>query len=109
MQKINKHIAFFLLLIFTWVLMPASIAHEVFADHQDTDCHFDHNSTATNVEAIHTHCDIFETNSPIYDIPKLTVFTQPIPVLIIEVKAKFQNSYFHLAQLILPTRAPPVA
>ncbi len=106
-QKFKKHIAFILLLVFSWVLMPASLVHEVFADHVDTDCHFDH-STATSIEATHTHCDVFKTNTPLYDIPQLTVCNAPQPVLISELLAKFENSYFHLTGLILPTRAPPV-
>lgn len=109
MQKIKKHIAFFLLLVFGWVLLPASIVHEAFADHTDTDCHFDHNASAASVESTHTHCDIFKTNAPLYDIPQLAVCTIPQPVIISELLAKFENSYFHLTGLILPTRAPPTA
>lgn len=108
MQKIKKHIAFFLLLVFSWVLLPASIVHEVFADHIDTDCHDSHSNSATQIESIHTHCDIFETNTPLYDIPQLTVCVKPESILILKYKTKIQSTYFHLAQLILPTRAPPV-
>lgn len=109
MQKFKKHIAFFLLLVFSWVLLPASLSHEIFADHEDTDCHFDHNSKTTSIEATHTHCDIFETNAPVYDIPTFVAFNKAQPVLICELLTKFENSYFHLAQQLLPTRAPPVA
>jgi len=106
-HKFKKHIAFFLLLVFSWVLLPASLVHEVFADHVDTDCHFDHYASGSQVESIHTHCDIFKTNTPLYDIPKLAVVVKSQPVLVCELLTKFENSYFHLSQLILPTRAPP--
>ena len=107
MQKSKKPIAFFLLLVFSWVLMPAELTHEIFADHTDTDCHADHSTANAQVESIHTHCDIFETNTPIYDIPELAVFEKAEIILVNELLTKFESSYFHLAQLILPTRAPP--
>lgn len=109
MQKFKKHIAFFLLLVFSWVLLPASLSHEIFADHTDTDCHLDHHRTGAQIESIHTHCDIFKTTTPIYDIPELIVFTTPQPILLNEVDQKNNNSYFHLAQISLPARAPPVS
>ncbi|MEI8137470.1 MAG: hypothetical protein WCH21_09130 [Bacteroidota bacterium] len=109
MQKIKKHIAFLLLLIFSWVLLPASIIHEVFADHIDTDCHADHEKSGAQIESIHTHCDIFETNTTLYDIPQLVVCSKPQTVILSEFKPEFKTTYFHLTQLILPTRAPPVS
>ena len=107
MQKIKKHISCFLLLVFSWVLIPASLSHEIFADHIDTDCHSDHLLKSTQVESIHTHCDVFKTNTPLYDVPELICFSVPETILSIELNPKIKNSYFHLAQLILPTRAPP--
>ncbi len=108
MQRFKRHIAFFLLLVLSWVILPASLSHEIFADHEDTDCHFDHNSTTTAVEATHTHCDVFQTNAPVYDIPELAVFKKAELVLVSELLTKFETSYFHLAQTQLPARAPPV-
>ncbi|MBA2611095.1 MAG: hypothetical protein H0U95_03930 [Bacteroidetes bacterium] len=109
MQKFKKYIAFFLLLVFSWVLLPAALSHEIFADHEDTDCHFDHKITSASVEATHTHCNIFTTNTPLYDIPELVVFAKIQPILINESVTTIESSYFHLAQLLLPTRAPPTA
>jgi hypothetical protein len=108
MQKLKKHIAFFLFLVFSWVLLPASLSHEIFADHTDTDCHADHLTSGAQIESIHTHCDIFETNTPVYDIPQLVICSKPQTVILSEFKPEFKTTYFHLAQLILPTRAPPV-
>ena len=107
-QKFKKHIAFFLLLVFSWVILPASLSHEIFADHEDTDCHFDHHSITTNVEARYTHCDVFQTNAPVYDIPEFVAFKKADLVLENELLTKFESSYFHLAQTQLPARAPPV-
>ncbi len=109
MQKFKRYTAFFLLLVFSWVILPASLSHEIFADHEDTDCHFDHNSNTASVETTHTHCDVFKTNTPVYDSPELAVFKKAELVLVSELLAKFENSYFHLAQTQLPARAPPVA
>jgi len=109
MQKSKKHIAFFLLLVFSWVLMPAELTHEIFADHTDTDCHANHSALSAQVETIHTHCDIFETNTPVYDIPELTVFKKAELILVNELLTKFENSYFHLSQTQIPARAPPVS
>jgi hypothetical protein len=108
-QIFKRHIAFFLLLVFNWVLLPASLSHEIFADHEDTDCHFDHTTTTTSVESIHTHCDVFQTNTPVYDIPELAIFKKAELILANELLAKFENSYFHLSQTLLPSRAPPLA
>jgi hypothetical protein len=109
MQKFKKQIAFFLLLVFSWVLLPASLAHEVFADHTDTDCHTDHLRSGAQIESIHTHCDIFKTTTPIYETPELIVFTISQLILLNEVNQKNNNSYFHLTQTSLPARAPPVS
>ncbi len=109
MQKFKRYIAFFLLLVFSWVILPASLSHKIFADHEDTDCHFDHNSKTASVETTHTHCDVFKTNTPVYDTPELAVFKKAELVLVSELLAKFESSYFHLAQTQLPARAPPLA
>ena len=107
MKWYKKHISVFLLLALTWVLLPGAFVHELFANHKDTVCEHDHSSDESNFESPHTHCDIFKTNSPIYDVPKLVSCVNPIQIIVAELRFKVQVSYFHLAQLKLPTRAPP--
>ena len=109
MQKIKKHIAFFLLLVFSWVLLPGSLTHEIFADHTDTDCQLDHHTSGPQIESIHTHCDIFETQTPVYEIPQLISCSKPEIILLNEIEQKNTSSYFHLAQISLPARAPPLS
>jgi hypothetical protein len=109
MKSCKKYTALFLLLVFAWALLPGPLLHEFFADHHDTACELQHDSSTAQVEATHTHCDIFTTNSPVYDAPRLVVFTQPIAEAGGEVVCALTQHY--LRPLIGNTlsRGPPAA
>ena len=109
MLKLKKYISIFLLLLFAWVITPTQILHNVFANHTDTDCDFDHNKGGLHVESKHTHCDIFKTNTTLYNTPKITNSVKLILVLIDELKIKQQAFYFYTNKVNLPARAPPIS
>ena len=111
MKQCKAYISVFLLLVFTWVVLPAAFVHEVFADHQDTEClpEDHHKHEATHVEALHKHCDVFRTNVPVYDAPALTVFEKPIPVLTAELCQKAEVFYFAFDLYTASSRGPPLA
>lgn len=112
MRAFKKHISLLLLLIFGWLLMPASLLHDAFADHQDTDdseCYLHHRSMGVHIEKEHTHCGIFNTNTPLYDSPKVTALVKVVFVFLSVLHSRIEASYHHLRPVALPSRAPPIA
>lgn len=113
MQKFKKHISVFLLAIFAWLLLPVSMLHSAFAGHEDTDddteCHLLHSQLGTHFEKQHTHCGIFNANTPLYDSPKLAPAVKVLVASISISYPRIQPSYHHLRTLHLPSRAPPTA
>lgn len=107
---LNKYLSYFLLITFSWVILPTHTIHALFANHQDTDhdfCAKNHSHLGTHIEIKHTHCDILKFNSPVYDSPALFVLEKIEAVFIAEVKTNCQSAYFNQNYLALPSRGPP--
>lgn len=62
-RTLRTYFAYLTLAIMLTVMVPTSSWHELFADHHDTECVA---FGETTLEAPHTHCDVFSTNSPVY-------------------------------------------
>jgi len=112
MQIVKKHIAVFLLLVFSIVALPPSVLHKAFANHTDTAdnyCDYYHKDLGTHVESSHTSCDIFKTNSPVYNALNVLHAPSVFRVVISQHKivAVFSTSYSPI--ILLPARAPPIA
>ena len=112
MQKIKKHIAVFLLLVFSLVALPTSLLHDAFANHTDTVdnyCDYYHKDLGTHVENSHTRCDIFKTNTPVYDALKVLHTFSVFRVVISQYKIAEIFSASYSPKISLPARAPPIA
>jgi hypothetical protein len=109
MKSCKKYMSIFLLFVFTWVVLPHALVHELFADHKDTLCEVKHDHSIANVESLHTHCDIFTTNTPLYDSPELIVLSNPLRVLIDEYFISVQRSYFLKILYSFLSRGPPLS
>jgi hypothetical protein len=110
-QKIKKYIAVFLLLIFSLVALPPSVLHNAFANHTDTAdnyCDFYHKDLGTHIESTHTTCDIFKTNSPIYDSLTVLHIASAFHVVISLYNITDVSSVSHKVKINLPARAPPI-
>lgn len=57
---IKKHIAFFLLLIVSLIIVPVELFHDLYG-HEDTVCLPHNNKT---IESKHHHCDILKYHAP---------------------------------------------
>jgi hypothetical protein len=112
MQKIKKHIAVFLLLVFSLVALPPSVLHNAFANHIDTQdnyCDYFHKDLGTHLESSHTSCDIFKTNTPVYDALKVFQSFSVFRVVISQYKIAEVFSASYSLRISLPARAPPIA
>lgn len=112
MQRFKTYTSVFLLSVFLWIQFPPSLLHAAFANHRDTDdteCHLFHHSLGTHIEQEHVHCDIFKTNSPLYDSPRLTQAVKIIMVLLAEYQPATTGTYRHTYRVTLPPRGPPTA
>ena len=112
MQKIKKHIAILLLLVFSLVALPPSLWHSAFANHTDTTdnyCDYYHKDLGTHIESSHTSCDIFKTNTPVYDALKVLNAASVFRVVISQYKEVSILTYSHNSNISLPARAPPIA
>ncbi len=108
----KKYIAIFLLLVFSLVALPPSVLHSAFANHTDTAdnyCDYFHKDLGTHVESSHTSCDIFKTNTPVYNALEVLHTLSVFRVVISQYKivAVFSTSYS--PKISLPARAPPIA
>jgi hypothetical protein len=111
-QKIKKHIAVFLLLVFSLVALPPSILHDTFANHTDrvdNYCDFYHKDLGTHVESAHTTCDIFKTNTPVYDVLTLVSSISVFRVVTSHYNIAEVSSVSQKTKINLPARAPPIA
>ncbi|HEX7413858.1 MAG TPA: hypothetical protein VF411_07405 [Bacteroidia bacterium] len=112
MQKVEKHIAIFLLLVFSLVALPPSLLHKAFANHVDTAdnyCDYFHKGIGTHIESTHTSCDIFKTNTPVYDALKVLNTLAAFRVVISQYKEIRVFPYSHTSKISLSARAPPIA
>ena len=111
-QKIKKFIAGFLLLVFSLVALPPSLLHSAFANHTDTAdnyCDFYHKDLGTHIESSHTTCDIFKTNTPVYDALTVSHVISVFRVVISQHKITEVTSVSYNSKISLPARAPPTA
>ncbi|HKC68883.1 MAG TPA: hypothetical protein VKG26_11685 [Bacteroidia bacterium] len=112
MQKIKKHIAAFLLLVFSLVALPPTLWHNALANHTDTAdnyCDVYHKDLGTHIENPHTSCDIFKTNTPVYDALTVLHTISVFRVVISQHKIAQVSSVYHKTKISLPARAPPIA
>ncbi len=112
MQKAKKHIAVFLLLVFSFVALPPSLLHKAFANHTDTAdnyCDYYHKDLGTHIEGSHTSCDIFKTNTPVYDALKVLNTLSAFRVVISHYKIAEVSTTSYTSKISLPARAPPIA
>ena len=112
MQKIKKHIAFFLLVVFSLVALPPSLLHDAFANHTDRAdnyCDYYHKDIGTHIESAHNSCDIFKTNTPVYDALTVLNTVSAFRVVISQYKAIQVHPYSYTSKLSLPARGPPTA
>lgn len=112
MQKIKKHISIFLLLVFSLVALPPSVLHNAFANHTDTAdnyCDYFHKDLGTHIESTHTSCDIFKTNTPVYDALTVALTVSVFRIVISQYKISEVSSVSYTSKINLPARAPPIA
>gem|GEM_PF-1216313 len=111
-QKIKKHISIFLLLVFSLVALPPSVLHNAFANHTDTAdnyCDYFHKDLGTHIESTHTSCDIFKTNTPVYDALTVALTVSVFRIVISQYKISEVSSVSYTSKINLPARAPPIA
>jgi hypothetical protein len=112
MNKFKKHIAGFLLLVFTLGVIPASLFHDLFANHTDeaeNHCRYYHKDLGRHIEQQQNHCDVFKAKTPLYDTLKADRNLSPYLILVSPYKTGEISVYFFSIPLNLPARAPPVA
>ncbi|HWY38466.1 MAG TPA: hypothetical protein VNY73_07895 [Bacteroidia bacterium] len=110
MKKLQKHIAVFLLSVFSLAVIPAPLFHHLFANHTDTadnHCQFYHKALGKHIEEQQNHCDVFKTHTPLYDAVKVTSIAGPSYTVITVCKTLKTSSYSFFVRYNLPARAPP--
>ncbi len=112
MQKAKRHIAIFLLAVFSMGMVPPALWHKAFANHVDTAdnyCDFYHKDLGTHIEDAHTSCDVFKANTPVYDALTVNNDVAVFRVIISQYKEIRVLPYSHTSKISLPARAPPIA
>jgi len=112
MQRMKKSIASFLLAVFSLVVIPAPLLHEIFANHTDVadnHCCFYHKNLGKHIEEKQNHCDIFKADTPVYYALKVGHDFQLSLIVISEYKTGEVSSCSFAKVLRLPARAPPLA
>ncbi len=112
MQKAKKHIAIFLLLVFSLIALPPSVLHSAFANHTDTAdnyCDFYHKDLGTHIESAHTSCNIFKANTPVYDALQVLHTLSVFRVVLSQHTITDVSSASNNSKISLPARAPPIA
>jgi hypothetical protein len=109
MDFLKKYSSVFLLLVFTWVVLPPSFVHEVFGDHTDTECLPAHDHLTAQLEGKHRHCDVFQVLTPVYKAPELVVFQKPVRLLLEEISIYDQAPHRSSYLVHLKSRGPPVS
>ena len=98
-EKVKRHIAIFLLAVFSIAMAPPSLWHKAFAN----------KDLGTHIESSHTSCDIFKTNTPVYDALKVLNTLSTFRVVISQYKIDEVSSTSYTTKISLPARAPPIA
>ncbi len=112
MNLFKKHIAFFLLGVFTLAIVPAPFLHHIFANHTDVadnHCKYYHKDLGRHIEEQQNHCDVFKADTPLYDALKVTHDLKLSVIVISEYKASEVFSYSFAKSFRLPSRASPLA
>jgi len=112
MQKWRKALAAFLLTVFSVVALPAPVLHELFANHTDVadnHCRYYHKDLGRHVEEQQTHCDIFKTNTPLYDAVNITHDLTGYVTVVTSYRSGALTALPLSSPIHLPARAPPVA
>lgn len=108
----KRYISILLLTVFAIAVLPAPALHEWFADHTDAaenHCRFYHKDLGCHIEKQQEHCDLFKTQTPLYDAAKV----QPDLGLFCIVEHAYHSGPVSCLRFSpahhLPSRAPPVA
>ena len=113
MNKLKKHIAGFLLIIFTsGIIIPAPLFHHLFANHNDAadnHCQYYHKDLGRHLEEKENHCDVFKANTPLYDALKINQDFNVSVTYVSPSKVREIKGYSFSIAGNLPARAPPVA
>lgn len=109
LKRMKKYTASLLLVVFAWVMTPGWAVHELFADHHDTECTADHSWNGSQIESVHTHCDIFWANAPVYSAPELVQFSKVILVKLAELSTAFHLKDSYALRPATPARGPPLS
>ncbi len=112
MQPIKRYIASFLLLVLGFNALPAHLLHEVFAHHTDAaenHCKFYHKDLGRHIEQKEDHCDVFKTNTPLYDAVTLQHNFTPFSKVVSIYRSDLPAFSGNISSYDLPARAPPIA
>lgn len=97
-------------MVFSWVILPTQTLHELFADHEDTEhgyCAKYHSHLGTHYETKHTHCDILDTNTPIYEKASFNTFETITAECVSIINTIYQSVSLNSHTTDLPARGPP--
>lgn len=110
LKTIKKYISYFLLVTFSWAIVPTHTLHEIFADHNDTAhdyCAKFHAHLGLHVEKKHTHCEILKSTTPVYDRTNFFILDKIEPVFVAEIKSEYQSASLNQFLTSVPARGPP--
>ena len=109
-RSLRTYIASVLLLVFSFANLPASVFHQLFANHTDLEdnyCTYYHKDIGTHIEPQQTHCDLFKADTPLYDAIKIQV-DLPVYCSIISIYQHTPlSAYCNAHSLLNSSRAPP--
>lgn len=112
MKTAKKYLALFLLLVISFTAAPAPLLHNLLADHTDAaenHCRFYHKDLGCHIEEQQEHCDIFKTNTPLYDAIALAQDFTCFPAHASPHKRPDADRIGHAPILLIPARAPPIS
>jgi len=112
MERLKKQISLFLLLVFGLASFPAPVLHDLLADHTDAadnHCRYYHKDLGRHIEEQQEHCDVFKTNTPLYDALKVQNDIKLYVCVISAYTGSEIAPLYATKPLNLPSRAPPTA
>ncbi len=103
-MNLQKHIAAFLLLLFSFTFLPKETIHLLFAHHDNEDVEL--NCHITHIETKHEHCDISKFVFSVYSLTEPALFfIKAIPGFNY---FEFNHSFFiHITYYMYGLKAPP--
>jgi hypothetical protein len=105
-KKAVPYISVVLLFVLALNILPAHVLHGL-GGHEDTVCYFDPGKKEASLERTHTHCDIFETKTTVYDPPKVVEFEGPSLYFITELSFGYLSVVISDQGCRRSARAPP--